>query len=84
LPWQAKQSIPSTDVTFYGDGVKMCEDFAPNFGDQRTDCCIMTALHLTLAFSPGNFDQRQHDCHPPLTLLFSVSGVEDKPERLLF
>jgi hypothetical protein len=20
--------------------VKMCEDFAPNFGDKRTDCCI--------------------------------------------
>jgi hypothetical protein len=31
--WQAKQSIPHTTVTFYGDCLKMCEDFAPNFGD---------------------------------------------------
>jgi hypothetical protein len=28
--WQAKQSIPPSTVTFYGDCVKMCQDFAPN------------------------------------------------------
>jgi hypothetical protein len=28
LFWQAKQSITHTTVTFYGDRVKMCEDFA--------------------------------------------------------
>jgi hypothetical protein len=33
--WQAKQSIPHTTVTFYGDCMKMCEDFAPNFGEQN-------------------------------------------------
>jgi hypothetical protein len=36
--WQAKQSIPNTTVTFYGDYVKMCEDFAPfapNFDDKN-------------------------------------------------
>jgi hypothetical protein len=39
----------------YGDCMKVCEDFAPNFDDKRTGCCI-TAMHrLTLPFSPGNF-----------------------------
>jgi hypothetical protein len=42
-------------VTFYGDCVKVCEDFAQNFGDKRTGCCITATLHLTLSFSPGNF-----------------------------
>jgi hypothetical protein len=32
--WQAKQSIPHTTVMFYGDCVKMCKDFAQNFGDK--------------------------------------------------
>jgi hypothetical protein len=31
---QATQSISHATVTFYGDCVKMCEDFAPNFGDK--------------------------------------------------
>jgi hypothetical protein len=53
--WQAKQLISHTAVTFYGDCVKMCDDFAPNFGDKTADCCIMTTHHLTLSFSPGNF-----------------------------
>jgi hypothetical protein len=35
--------------------VKMCEVFAPNFGDKRTVCCIMTMHCLTFPFSPGNF-----------------------------
>jgi hypothetical protein len=26
--WQSKQSIPHTTVIFYGDYVKMCEEFA--------------------------------------------------------
>jgi hypothetical protein len=34
---------------------QMCEDFAPNSGDKRTGCCIMTMHQLTLPFSLGNF-----------------------------
>jgi hypothetical protein len=52
---QAKQSIQRTTVTFYGGCVKMCKDFAPNFGYKRTGCCIMKTHPLTLPFSPGNF-----------------------------
>jgi hypothetical protein len=33
-----KQSIPHITVTFYGDCVKICKNFAPNFGDKRTGC----------------------------------------------
>jgi hypothetical protein len=38
---------------FYGDCMKVCEDVAPNFGNKRTGCCIMTTHHLTLSFLPG-------------------------------
>jgi hypothetical protein len=65
--WQAKRSITHTTVTFYCDCVKMCEDFAPNFGDKRTGCSSTTRHRLTLPFSP-----EQHDCrpHPPYCSLF--------------
>jgi hypothetical protein len=39
---------------FYGNCVKIREDFAPNFGDRRTGCCIMAVHHLTIPPSPGN------------------------------
>jgi hypothetical protein len=47
--WQAKQSFLHTTVTFYDDCMKMCEDFAPNFGDKGTGCCITTTYHVTLS-----------------------------------
>jgi hypothetical protein len=55
---------PHTTVTFYCDCVKMCEDFAPNFSDKRTDRCITTMHRLTFPSLPGNVCQKQHDCHP--------------------
>jgi hypothetical protein len=39
----------------YGDCVKMCKDFALNFGDKRTGCCIIKTHHLSFPFSLGNF-----------------------------
>jgi hypothetical protein len=48
----AGQTVNSTyccDV--YGDCVKICEDFAPKFGDERIDCCITTTNRLALPFS---------------------------------
>jgi hypothetical protein len=39
--WKAKQSTPSTTVTICGVCVKICEDFAQNFGEKRTGCCTM-------------------------------------------
>jgi hypothetical protein len=34
--WQTNQSIRYTTVTFYGDCVIICENFAPNFGHKRS------------------------------------------------
>jgi hypothetical protein len=42
----------------------------------------MTVHHLTLLFSPGILLLEQHDCHPPVTLLFSFSPIEDKTDNL--
>jgi hypothetical protein len=75
---EAKQSFPHTIVKFYGDWVTMCKDFAPKFGDKRTGCCIMTTHRFTLPFQVLNFLTKQHDCHPPSTLLFSISPFGDK------
>jgi hypothetical protein len=33
----------------------MCEDFATDFGDKRTGCCIRTTQRLTPRFSAGIF-----------------------------
>jgi hypothetical protein len=40
---------------FYGDSVKMCEDFAKKFGKKGTRCFIMIMYRLKLPFSPGKF-----------------------------
>jgi hypothetical protein len=61
--WQANKSILHTTVTFYGDWVKMCPDFVPNFGDKRTGSCITAAHRVTLShffFHQGIFDQKQY------------------------
>jgi hypothetical protein len=42
-------------VTFYGNCVKMREEFVPNFSDKITGCWIITTHLLTLPFSTGNF-----------------------------
>jgi hypothetical protein len=51
---QAKQSSPHITMTFYGDCVKMCENFARNFGDKRIGCSITITHRLTLTFSREN------------------------------
>jgi hypothetical protein len=40
---------------FYGNCMKICEDFTLNFGDKRTGCCIMTMHCLTLPSSTKEF-----------------------------
>lgn len=61
------KSTSRTAVTLYGDCAKMCEDFTQNFGEEKTGCCMTKKHHLTLSFSPGNFDRKQHDCRPQTT-----------------
>jgi hypothetical protein len=55
----AGQTVNShTTMSFYGDCVKMCEDFAPNFGDKKLAVG-------PLPLDQGIFDRKQHDCCPP-------------------
>jgi hypothetical protein len=58
-PGRPNSQFPNAIVTFYGDCMRICEDFALNFGDRRTGCCIMTTHHITLLFY-----QNQHYCCP--------------------
>jgi hypothetical protein len=51
----AGETDPHNALTFYGDCVKMCEDFTLCLGDKRTGCYITTTHHLTLPFSPRKF-----------------------------
>jgi hypothetical protein len=64
---QAKQSILHATLTFYGNCVKMCEDFAPNFGDKRTGCCITIAHRPQFLFHQAIYDREQHNFRPPNT-----------------
>jgi hypothetical protein len=68
--------------------MKMCEDFTPNFGDERNGCCITTMHHLTLPFSPNptrllplpthptfllpQFKIRLKECHFDMTVVTKV------------
>jgi hypothetical protein len=63
---------------FYDDCVRMCEDFAPNFGNKRTNYCITTVHHLTLPFHQGIFYQKQHHCPSPPILRLSVPNFGNK------
>jgi hypothetical protein len=64
-----KESISYTIVTFYGECVKICDDFEPNFSDKRTGCSVTTTHRLTIPISPKSFWPK-HNCCPLLTLLF--------------
>jgi hypothetical protein len=80
---QAMQSIPHRTVTIYGNCMKICEDFAPNFGDKRTGCCITTTQSHTFFITREFIYPKQHYSSPP-TPLFCVSTIEDKIESSPF
>jgi hypothetical protein len=66
---------------FYGDCMLMCEDFAMNLGNKRTDCCITTMHCLTLPFSTGNFFTKNNMTvvpNPPYYSLFARLKVKLK------
>jgi hypothetical protein len=50
----------------------------------RTLCCVTTTHRLTLTYRQGIFDQKQHDCRPPLTLFLSASLLKIKLRSLHF
>jgi hypothetical protein len=44
----------SCSVTFYGHCLKMCEDFALNYGNRNTTSCITTTHRLTCGIPSQN------------------------------
>jgi hypothetical protein len=71
-------------VRFYGDFVKMCEDFSPNFGDERTGCCIMITHRHALLLSLGIFFTKNNMAvvhHPPYFSLFSQLKITPSQNR---
>jgi hypothetical protein len=80
--WQSKRPLQHTSVSFYGECVKIYEDFAQNFGHERTGSCISTTRRFTLPFYQGHFKKEQHYCRPPHSLL--ASPVLPPPPLRLF
>jgi hypothetical protein len=71
--WHAKQWISRTTMPFYGDCVKMWEDFAPNFGGKGSGSYITTTHRHALPFSLGDFLTKNNITvvpHPPYFFLF--------------
>jgi hypothetical protein len=63
----------------------MCKDFAPNFGNKRTGCCITTTHRLTLSFSPGNFFIKNNTTvipHLPYFSLFPLLKIKLKDRHI--
>jgi hypothetical protein len=52
---QDKLCIPGSTAKFCGDCVETCEDVAPNFGEKRPGCSIITTPRFTLPSSPSSF-----------------------------
>jgi hypothetical protein len=82
--WQAKQSIPHTDLMFHSYCMKMWEDFALDFGVRRAGCCITTTHRLTLPLSVGNFWTKTTWLSSLTLPTFLFLLIEDKTERLPF
>jgi hypothetical protein len=49
--------------------MKICEDFAPIFGNEGTGCSIMSSHYLTHAFHQGIFNKNNMTIIPQPTLL---------------
>jgi hypothetical protein len=62
----------------------MCEDFTPNFDGKRTGCCITTTHRLAFSFSPVLFLTKINMTLVAHLPFFSVSPIEDNPERQPF
>jgi hypothetical protein len=81
-PWQAKQPIPHTTVTFYGD----CENVRrlhPKLWRQKNWlCCITTTQSHTSFFTMDFFLPKPTWLSSPPTLLFSFHSIEDKTDTI--
>jgi hypothetical protein len=78
---QTSHSVSHTTVTFYGDCMKMCKDFDPNFGDKRTGCCITTTHRLTGEFLTKT--TRLSSPRQPYFSLFSRLNIKRRKSAIL-
>ena len=69
LSQQAEMWISGSAATFCGDCVKTCEDFVPNFGENRPGCFTITTTRLILPSSPSSFWRKTKWLLPPPTVL---------------
>jgi hypothetical protein len=88
--WQAKQSIQHTIVMFYGDCMKMCEDFTLNFGNHKKwllhhdNAPSHTSFFTREIFTKTNMTVIPHPPYsthltwPPATFLFPQSKIKLK------
>jgi hypothetical protein len=66
-------------VTFYGDCVNICEDFAPKlFTAKELAVASQQRIASRFIFHQGLFDQKQLNRRPTPTLLFPVSRLKLK------
>jgi hypothetical protein len=74
--WQAKQPIPHTTITFYGNCLKMCEDFARTLATKELTLASWISTVSHFPFHRGILDQKQHDCHPQPTVLAWIGPMQ--------
>jgi hypothetical protein len=70
LAGQTVNSAYNCDV--FGDCVKMCKDFTPDYGDKITGCCVTTAHRLTIPLLPENFFYQKQMTVVPHSPYFSL------------
>jgi hypothetical protein len=81
LAGQTVNSSYRATVSFYGDCLKTCEDFAPIFGCKRTGCGITTTYRLTFPFCTREFSTKNKMTivpHPPYFFLFPQFEIQLK------
>jgi hypothetical protein len=69
----ADQTVNSTYYCdFFGDCLKVCEDFGPSFGDKWPDCCITTLYYFISFFTRELLIKNDTTVvpHPPYFSLF--------------
>jgi hypothetical protein len=70
--WQVKESILHITVVSFGDCMKMCEDFASTLAIKEPAVASQQSTISHFLSHQAIFDQKEHDCCPPPTVLFSV------------
>jgi hypothetical protein len=78
--WHSKQPIPHISMMLYGDCMKMCKDFFPNFGDRTNSLLHYDSAPSHTSFFTSEFLNKNnmpvtpihptHPTWPPATFCF--------------